>query len=97
MRLTVSVQKKLGQFQFAADFDLTGRRVGLFGPSGSGKSTLMHLLAGLLRPDRGVERSRIFRQQARGFGQGHGRTFAHAAIQRRGFTRRFGRTHASRA
>ena len=53
MRLTVSVQKKLGQFQFAADFDLTGRRVGLFGPSGSGKSTLMHLLAGLLRPDRG--------------------------------------------
>ena len=56
MRLTVSVQKKLGQFQFAADFDLTGRRVGLFGPSGSGKSTLMHLLAGLLRPDRGVIR-----------------------------------------
>ncbi len=48
MRLTVSVQKKLGQFQFAADFDLTGHRVGLFGPSGSGKSTLMHLLAGLL-------------------------------------------------
>ena len=53
MRLTVSVQKKLGQFQFAADFDLTGRRIGLFGPSGSGKSTLMHLLAGLLRPDCG--------------------------------------------
>ena len=53
MRLTVSVQKKLGQFQFAADFDLTGHRVGLFGPSGSGKSTLMHLLAGLLRPDCG--------------------------------------------
>ena len=53
MRLTVSVQKKLGQFQFAADFDLAGHRVGLFGPSGSGKSTLMHLLAGLLRPDCG--------------------------------------------
>ena len=56
MRLTVSVQKKLGQFQFAADFDLAGHRVGLFGPSGSGKSTLMHLLAGLLKPDRGVIR-----------------------------------------
>ena len=53
MRLTVSVQKKLGQFQFAADFELAGHRVGLFGPSGSGKSTLMHLLAGLLRPDCG--------------------------------------------
>ena len=48
MRLTVSVQKKLGQFQFAADFDLAGHRIGLSGPAGSGTSSLLHLLAGLL-------------------------------------------------
>lgn len=53
MQLTVSVRKKLGDFHFAAEFDLSGRRIGLFGPSGSGKSTLMHLLAGLLKPDSG--------------------------------------------
>ncbi len=53
MQLDVSVQKKLGNFQFNADFSLSGRRIGLFGPSGSGKSTLMHLLAGLLKPDSG--------------------------------------------
>ena len=53
MQLDVSVQKKLGDFQFNADFSLTGHRIGLFGPSGSGKSTLMHLLAGLLKPDSG--------------------------------------------
>ncbi|MBM9537927.1 molybdenum ABC transporter ATP-binding protein [Desulfobulbus alkaliphilus] len=53
MQLAVSIRKKLGTFHFAAEFDLIGQRIGLFGPSGSGKSTLMHLLAGLLRPDSG--------------------------------------------
>ncbi len=53
MQLDVSVRKKQGAFQFAAEFSLTGRRIGLFGPSGSGKSTLMHLMAGLLKPDSG--------------------------------------------
>jgi molybdate transport system ATP-binding protein len=53
MQLTVSARKKLGTFQFNAEFSLTGQRIGLFGPSGSGKSTLMHLLAGLLKPDSG--------------------------------------------
>jgi molybdate transport system ATP-binding protein len=53
MILEVALEKRLGAFHFGADFTVEGRRLGIFGPSGSGKSTLMHLLAGLLRPDRG--------------------------------------------
>jgi molybdate transport system ATP-binding protein len=56
MKLEVSLEKQLGEFHFAADFSLEGDRLGIFGPSGSGKSTLMHLLAGLLKPDRGFIR-----------------------------------------
>ena len=53
MNLEVCLEKRLGDFSFASEFSLQCRRVGVFGPSGSGKSTLMHMLAGLLRPDRG--------------------------------------------
>ncbi|MDA3786134.1 MAG: molybdenum ABC transporter ATP-binding protein [Deltaproteobacteria bacterium] len=53
MLLEVDVAKKTGNFSFQAAFDLTGKKWGIFGPSGSGKSTLMHILAGLLTPDRG--------------------------------------------
>jgi len=53
MRLDVSLKKRLGRFDFAADFTVEGNRIGVFGPSGSGKSTLMNLLAGLLKPERG--------------------------------------------
>ena len=53
MQLDVSLYKQQGSFQFQAEFNLTGQRIGLFGPSGSGKSTLMHLLAGLVKPDSG--------------------------------------------
>lgn len=53
MNLDVSLEKRLGDFSFASEFSLQCRRVGIFGPSGSGKSTLMHMLAGLLKPDRG--------------------------------------------
>jgi len=53
MRLEVEVDKRLGDFRLQAGFAVSGARIGLFGPSGSGKSTLMHLLAGLLRVDRG--------------------------------------------
>ena len=56
MDLHVSLEKQHGDFRFAADFSLTAGRCGIFGPSGSGKSTLMHLLAGLLTPDRGTIR-----------------------------------------
>ena len=53
MRLEVRVQKRLGEFELAADFSVTADRCGVFGPSGSGKSTLLLLLAGLIRPDSG--------------------------------------------
>jgi molybdate transport system ATP-binding protein len=56
MKLDVSLEKRLGDFAFSADFAVEGRHIGVFGPSGSGKSTLMHLLAGLLKPDRGMIR-----------------------------------------
>jgi molybdate transport system ATP-binding protein len=56
MTLEVALEKQLGSFSFASEFAVQCRRIGVFGPSGSGKSTLMHMLAGLLRPDRGFIR-----------------------------------------
>ncbi len=56
MKLEVSLEKKLGDFSFQTEFSVERRRIGVFGPSGSGKSTLMHMLAGLLKPDRGFIR-----------------------------------------
>lgn len=56
MDLAVDVEKHHGSFRFSASFALSARHCGVFGPSGSGKSTLMHMLAGLLRPDRGTIR-----------------------------------------
>ncbi|MFA5719095.1 MAG: ATP-binding cassette domain-containing protein [Desulfobulbaceae bacterium] len=56
MRLEASLDKRFGTFRLQADFTLDCRRCGIFGPSGSGKSTLVHMLAGLLKPDRGTIR-----------------------------------------
>jgi molybdate transport system ATP-binding protein len=56
MKLEVSLQKSLGDFQLDAGFVTQGNRLGIFGPSGSGKSTLMNLLAGLLKADQGFVR-----------------------------------------
>lgn len=53
MNLYVSLQKKFEGFELAAEFSTARDRVGIFGRSGSGKSTLVHLLAGLILPDRG--------------------------------------------
>ena len=53
MILELALEKRQGDFSLAIDCVAQGERVGIFGPSGSGKSTLMHLLAGLLRPDKG--------------------------------------------
>jgi len=56
MRLEVSLEKRLDDFRFIANFAVEGSRIGVFGPSGSGKSTLMHMLSGLLKPDKGFIR-----------------------------------------
>ena len=52
--LRVDVTKQLGEFSLEASFESQGRVTGLFGASGAGKSSLINMIAGLLRPDRGV-------------------------------------------
>ena len=52
--LRVDVEKQLGEFSLSACFTSEGRVTGLFGASGAGKSSLINMIAGLLRPDRGV-------------------------------------------
>jgi molybdate transport system ATP-binding protein len=52
--LRVDVSKQLGEFALSASFVSEGRVTGLFGASGAGKSSLINMIAGLLRPDRGV-------------------------------------------
>jgi molybdate transport system ATP-binding protein len=52
--LRVDVSKRLGEFTVEASFASEGRVTGLFGVSGAGKTSLINMIAGLLRPDRGV-------------------------------------------
>ena len=52
--LRVDIAKKLGEFTLEADFTSEGRVTGLFGASGAGKTSLINMIAGLLKPDRGV-------------------------------------------
>ncbi len=52
--LRVDVSKQLGDFSLQAAFASEGRVTGLFGASGAGKTSLINMIAGLLRPDRGV-------------------------------------------
>jgi molybdate transport system ATP-binding protein len=52
--LRVDVAKQLGDFSLQASFASEGRVTGLFGASGAGKTSLINMIAGLLRPDRGV-------------------------------------------
>ncbi len=52
--LRVDVSKRLGEFSIEACFASEGRVTGLFGASGAGKTSLISMIAGLLRPDRGV-------------------------------------------
>jgi molybdate transport system ATP-binding protein len=52
--LSVDISKQLGEFCIEASFASSGRVTGLFGASGAGKTSLINMIAGLLRPDRGV-------------------------------------------
>ena len=52
--LRVDVTKQLGEFSLEASFESQGRVTGLFGASGAGKTSLINMIAGLLRPDRGI-------------------------------------------
>jgi molybdate transport system ATP-binding protein len=52
--LRVDVSKQLGEFSLSAAFASEGRVTGLFGASGAGKTSLINMIAGLLRPDRGI-------------------------------------------
>jgi len=52
--LRVDIAKQLGDFTLEASFTSEGRVTGLFGASGAGKTSLVNMIAGLLRPDRGV-------------------------------------------
>ena len=54
MMLRVDVAKRLGEFTIEASFASEGRVTGLFGASGAGKTSLINMIAGLLRPDRGM-------------------------------------------
>ena len=53
--IKVEVRKKLGQLNISGRFELkNGRILALFGPSGAGKTSLINMVAGLLKPDRGL-------------------------------------------
>ncbi len=52
--LRVDISKQLGEFTLEASFTSEGRVTGLFGASGAGKTSLINMIAGLLRPDRGI-------------------------------------------
>jgi molybdate transport system ATP-binding protein len=52
--LRVDVSRQLGEFAVDASFTSEGRVTGLFGASGAGKTSLVNMIAGLLRPDRGI-------------------------------------------
>ena len=56
MLLEMNVEKSFADFSGRMNFTLECDRCGVFGPSGNGKSTLLHMLAGLLQPDRGFIR-----------------------------------------
>jgi molybdate transport system ATP-binding protein len=52
--LRVDVTKRFSQVSIEASFDSAGGVTALFGRSGAGKTSIISMIAGLLRPDRGV-------------------------------------------
>ena len=54
--VVIDAERSLGCFHLHARFDAPGGLTVLFGPSGAGKSLTLALVAGLVRPDRGLIR-----------------------------------------
>ena len=52
--LRMDVVKRLGAFSIEASIISQNRVTGLFGTSGAGKTSLVNMIAGLLKPDRGI-------------------------------------------
>lgn len=52
--LRVDVEKRLGDFSLRAEFAAERGVTALFGTSGSGKTSIVNMIAGLLKPDRGL-------------------------------------------
>lgn len=52
--LVVAVEKQLGALTLAVQFKAGGGVTALFGPSGAGKTSLVNMIAGLVKPDRGL-------------------------------------------
>jgi molybdate transport system ATP-binding protein len=52
--LKVRVEKRLGEFQIKATFNACQGFTALLGASGAGKSSVVNLIAGLLKPDKGL-------------------------------------------
>ena len=52
--LTVDIEKRLGEFEIKVAFESKGSVTGLFGSSGSGKTSVVNMVAGLIKPDRGL-------------------------------------------
>lgn len=53
MAIDIDVSRRLGDRTIAAHFTAGAGLTALFGPSGVGKTSILHMVAGLLRPDRG--------------------------------------------
>jgi molybdate transport system ATP-binding protein len=52
--LLISVAHRAGEFDLEVDLTLGPGLTALVGPSGSGKTTMLNIIAGTVRPDRGV-------------------------------------------
>jgi molybdate transport system ATP-binding protein len=52
--LAMTVTKQLGDFNLDVSFESDSRVTGLFGASGAGKTSVVNIIAGLVRPDRGM-------------------------------------------
>jgi molybdate transport system ATP-binding protein len=56
MSLSVSIRKKLGNFELDVSWEIRNELAVLFGHSGAGKSLTLQMIAGLVEPDQGVIR-----------------------------------------